>query len=1101
MTQIYPDLGHEPLIFSAAAGAGAHQSALFTTLAPGGSMTLTFVVFFYPNAHNGAAAPARPNVELQTDNATWQPLDLNAGFGSINVPGGAVNFTFAAIAASPGVFQISFTQNNIAFDAQDWAIRFTNTDGSVTAANQAGATFVVSAGADLLPWIAVPGQTALTNAGPPTLDFGLALSNLTLAGTGLSTAKQLVGGKSFTLTVPIGNYGPGPLVVTAPGGAVQGFSLAPTTALTIAPGDVQTLTASFAAPADGQTATAATAAAFTLASNDPRGAAAGADAHFSTLTLNASAGNFEIVLALDLSGSMATADAGADTRWNALQINTIAVLHAYQNFAAAKDKVAIALYPEHGGQSIGEILQPATPVAGLDIDGALAPKLGALKPIDSTPMLGAPGALGGVYVAAGDPSGVPQTNCGAFGTTGDGVTYKRNFRWMILMSDGAANVGEDPKTVFASGGSRASYFTDRNIRAITLGYGKPASGQVDGAALSAIAAAGSGHYVPANLQGLPSETLGPNFYKTLAAAMGFSFAADPDAALDAAHPVNTHKIVITDHDASAAFLVWWESRGFPELASVQLVSPLGETVTAANAGQIGLKAVASPGGVAFYAGAAALDNRGGAPRRGVWTLIVRRREFNATGLASANAAAFAASLRYAYAASVESQLSLVVESASARNYAGNPLTLSAALSLRGRPVAGATVTALVTGAGPGFENWLAAQYVSQQDYDKAAAKLREQGLTDVQALFVKAQALADKGVSFPGLGAALTRRFDWNARTGTYQARFDGLTAPGAYRFLVSATGQDETGAVFARQQSWSTMVETLPDAASTLVSINYAMVSGHVRATLTVWPRDRFGNVYLVDPAISQAIRILLSGGATVVQPLRWNLDGGFTEIFDFSPGAAPDVSIAIGGVTVVPTFKPIDPSKLLYVDEVVRFRPGRETAPGANAHADPAKALGDPSRKTSQDFVALGGLGSAEFAVKGARPLAKAVTVFVAPDLTLRPYAVEVLPVRAGAGWVEVGRSEGVTQSFSLVPKPVRHPDAKDWFIAVEGRIEGETFDITLPLAGRLHGPEDPLRAIGHNGVARVRVRDLSGIVRNPDGKPSASPGVSVSGVGFSV
>jgi len=555
MAKIYPDLGHEPLLFSAASGAGSRQSELFTTDAPGTSMNLTFVVFFYPNANNTVAVPEVPTVEIQTDDVTWQAVDLVAGFGTLNMPGGAVNYTFSAL-ASNGVYQIHFTQNNAPFGSQAWAIRFTNVDGSVSPTNKAGVTFIVDSGNALLPWIAVPGQGALTNAGPPALDFGLALTNLTLSGTASNAPTQLVGGKTANLTIPVGNYGPGALTITgvSPSSAVNNITLTAATPLTIAPGATATLSAAFAAPGGGQTATPTTAAKFELASNDAQGGPSGANAHFDTITLNASAGNFEIVLALDLSGSMAATDAGGMSRWNALQIAAVDILNAYHNFAAPQDKVAIVLYPAPSGASIGKTLQAATPIAGLDINATVAPAIGANTPIDSTPMLGSPGAqIGGIYVAAGDPSGVPQTNCGQFATTGDGTTYLRNFRWLILMSDGAANVGEDPKTVFAPGGSRNSYFKDRNIRAITLGYGKPASGQVDGVALQTIAAASSGHYVPANPQGLPSESLGPNFYKTLAAAMGFSFAADPDATLDASHPVNRHKVTVGDHDIPRRF--------------------------------------------------------------------------------------------------------------------------------------------------------------------------------------------------------------------------------------------------------------------------------------------------------------------------------------------------------------------------------------------------------------------------------------------------------------------------------------------------------------------------------------------------------------------
>ena len=116
----------------------------------------------------------------------------------------------------------------------------------------------------------------------------------------------------------------GPLSVTAVSPTAQTNLFTATllsTPLTVAPGstDNVTLSIAFAAPGAGQTGNASQPTVFTLTCNDPEAAPSGATAHPNTLSVFATAGNFEIVFALDLSGSMATADAGGQSRWAAVQ--------------------------------------------------------------------------------------------------------------------------------------------------------------------------------------------------------------------------------------------------------------------------------------------------------------------------------------------------------------------------------------------------------------------------------------------------------------------------------------------------------------------------------------------------------------------------------------------------------------------------------------------------------------------------------------------------------------------------------------------------------------------------------------------------------------
>lgn len=1109
MATTYPQGTFLPATFydsspdTATATLDLHTGALkifdFTADAAGATtLFLTYVIFDYPNATNAAATPpAPPVVEMLMAAAGALPPGFDAtgftlvqtglsGTQSLPVPGGAANYDYTSLGG--GVFQIRFTTNDVAFSALQWFIRFTITDGATNATHQKALTFVVDGAATKMPWLAVPGQLNLTPSGPVPLEFGTALKVLTLSGPGVGSAKQLIAGKTYTLDIPIGNYGTAPLTVTGvtPAAVTNGFSLQLPAPLTIPPGSTNavTLQASFAAPAAGQTGVAAQATPFALASNDVLASGA-APTHFNSVSLYASAGNLEIVLVLDLSGSMATVDAGPMSRWAALQAAVGQVGTQMLSFATGpNNKFAAVVYPSPNGTSVGQIALPAGPVHQSRIN-ALAEQLSGFAPVDSTPLAGTSAAPGGIYTAMGKPAN-PATDSGVFlGSTDPG--FARNFRWMVLMTDGVSNVGDDPGTI------ASTYFTSRRVGVITVGYGKPSGGQVNFGVLKALANAslGTSSANPANFfssdpSGQPSQQITMTFEKSVAGSLGLQFAVDPNAVV-APGAENRHSVVITEFDQSALFTVCVVSGAEMESLQVSLLTPSGELVTDDSADQFGITPVRSTLSRGFFAGAKALE--GGSARHGTWTLIVAGAPSRATTAAP--------SLEYAYSVSVDSALSLDVSADSPASNAGDDIGIVAALSLQGRPLLGAHVTATITATGQGFDNWLAAQPVSQAEYIRVLRSL--EGQRDVQAIFIKTKALANRGIFFPGAGSTTTQTLSFDARTGTYRTSFPATTLPGSYGFLVTATGKDELGNPFTRQQTWQTHVTPQLDAASTLVTISYQIVSNQMQATLQVWPRDRFGNVLLVDPAFSSAIQILLSGGAVASGPLRWNLDASYTQIFTYPLGGTPSASVLAGPGNIIAAVSPPDLGKFRFVDTVVRFTPGREATTGANTHADANQALGDPSRRPATSFVSLGGKGSAVFAMKRGPVTANSVTVFVAADTSLRPYAVLILPVQAGIGWIEVGRSLGVTKSFRLVPRLRRMLDTSDWLIEVEGKLAGMTFDAKIPLAGRLHLPFDPISRIGATGIAQIMIADLSGTVSNPDGTASASPGISVQAIGF--
>jgi hypothetical protein len=232
----------------------------------------------------------------------------------------------------------------------------------------------------------------------------------------------------------------------------------------------------------------------------------------------------------------------------------------------------------------------------------------------------------------------------------------------------------------------------------------------------------------------------------------------------------------------------------------------------------------------------------------------------------------------------------------------------------------------------------------------------------------------------------------------------------------------------------------------------------GVLTAKVRVTPRDRFGNVVMLDPATSPDL-VLNATQATLGNTFTTTFDGSYSIGMRHAPGAHPSLSLVVAGTPVITNQVVAPVGQLHYADKVVAFKLGVQGALGANQHTDPKDCLGDFTKKPQDAFVSLGGYGSLSVAVENEEVLAQGdddVTVFVQPDVDLRSYVVEALPAGAGKDWVALGKSAGTTRSFSLAQA-------------------------------------------GLEAVAAIRITDTSGRTRGADMKPVATPGVSIRGVGF--
>jgi hypothetical protein len=924
---------------------------------------------------------------------------------------------------------------------------------------------------------------------PASLDFNTAIG------------KPLLVGRSYPATLRVDNFGTGPLTINIPGTALGAFT--PT-----------------ATPAGGLTVQAASS---TTGATDPTitflpvasGTAVPQTLTVSgrTVALTGKAGFLEVVLLLDASGSMSWVPGGdtpggaTGSRWYQLGQAVSSFLGTLSNFAAS-GKYGIALF--QGGAPVPPLVgannAPATIPTTKDAV-AIGKVQDSTRPGGGTPIgLGLDTAMGATTVA---------NDYGLFSNAPNDVA--NDHRWLVLMSDGKQNTAHDPTT-------DPTDFQKKKVNVITVAYGQGGT-DVDKTLLSKIATAGKDalggvpYAFDAGPEDLGNTPVNPDptggtsnvdlftaFVKVINRSLGLPSSADPGGALTISTPSAKHPILVSSYDSRVEIAAHWATPELGRGLSVTLITPLGETVTPSTAGAMGIKLDSDGLFASYFIDEPALLNKADPahPRHGTWTLVLdyHRVVINVAvaqleaKAAHAGVAPDSVLVRYGYHSLNDSHLGFALSTKAGAHHAGDTINLVARLSLAGQPLPNAAVTVSVASPADSPLNWLARTPVTQAEYDAAAQALS--GSPDLHALLIKGSALEAKGLTFPRQSGGSTLTMTFDPADGLYKATVPQTSVQGIYHFFATAIGQDPEGNIFRREERVQLDVEVLPDPRWSLWNLGYVKVGNQIHVTATVGPRDRFGNVVLIDPAFDKDIQFTIAGGA-LAGPLKGNLDGTYTQELTYPAGSVATIGVTVRGQGLVTGGVLPDFGTMIFVNEVVGFHAGREATPGANQHTNPSLALGDPTAKPPTQFVSLGGHGSGTFAVKGEIVHAREVTVFVAPDPPPRPYLVEVLFSGWGADWVTVGRSTGTTQTFSVVPR-LRHADeTKDSFVEIEGSIAGSTFDVVVDLDSPLREAKEWLDRLTHRGIKAIRVVDKSGRIYDLGHTPSHTPGVSIQGIGF--
>jgi hypothetical protein len=858
----------------------------------------------------------------------------------------------------------------------------------------------------------------------------------------------------LTQILTIRNYGTTPFQVTGinpPLGAA--FSL-PVLPVTVNPASHQDLVITFTSPTtSGTTSTTSTVA---VTPSDPN--ATSIAGHNQQFVINTTTQALEVTLLLDTSGSMGWAPNGTflpagstAARISHLKTAVKLFLELLAIFGQNRGKYGIAKFPGKNPADLTtfDVISPSSiPNTFPSGPGTVKQTIDDLPAADGTPM------GDGLSRVLADAPGFfsPDTS---------------NRRWLLLMSDGANNSGAVAPLSFvvppAGTATPKTSLEGRKIKLFAVGYGIPGSADVDYDLLTKLA---SGSFENGDIRQVTPTAAPGTAISEIAISQAFTSAiksgltsasspSDPIGVLRSSADEARYSVIITPYDTKVAFVLNWGTADSDRLL-MQLLTPIGELITPGSFDtrfpEPGLSFSQDSRYYIYAVDQEYLQNRRDPrqPRYGTWRIII-------SSPAIENSEDFENSETFAYDVLVESSLQLEVQLDRTTYYAGDPIDVSAIATLKGKPLKNISVTATITLPEQSANNWLAAVSITGEEYRRAAEALANQ--PDVNALLIKAFAARLKNIVFDDATNTLTVPLVDSKNQGVYQTTFSQTATPEKYTFYIIALGQTDEGVVFRREKAVEVRVGVRPDPAFTLIDVQYQPQLSDRRlltALVKVTPRDRFGNVLLLDPATNSSIVLTAQGGN--LTPLTTKLDASYTSTLTHSVGTTPMINLQIAGQDII-TNRPVPAvGQSRYVDEVIEFKLGGEAATRANQHREPRQVLGDITTKPAEQFVSLGAYGSLTVGIQGQIITAQSdndITVFVQPDSDLRPYRVEVLPVGLNSQWKGLGKSVGITQFFGL------------------GQI-------------------------GIKAAKAIRIVDESGRTRGANLQPLSTPGVSIRGVG---
>jgi hypothetical protein len=851
--------------------------------------------------------------------------------------------------------------------------------------------------------------------------------------------QALISQPATTHVIQVSNRGTGPLTIL-PGVLGSGFAFvsAPPPIDPNACGDV---TISFTAPASPGQATVL----YNVDSDDALGSTTWAG-HKKQVQLTATTGKIEITLLLDASGSMGTtpdhgyAVAESDSRWGKAKDAAKQFLDLLKGFAANMGRFSVVIFPNTSSGSANSIvLKAASTITAGDASSAKG-LLDGRTPDGLTPM----------GHGIGNAMGTIAGSFGQFESAAASLAYNR--RWILLMTDGDHNWDPpDPSAFYEPPDGTAvagTSFHDKKIRVAGIPYGNEGSGEVNHSLINTLTAKSYGIFYDIGPTDNFSMDLQKEFRGVLVDGVNLEMAGDPSGVLTHAAPERRYAVQITPYDRKVAFVVNWQTFDAGRV-QVQLVTPNCEVISPG----------AVPAHVLYYPheryAIYEIDNdylRNAAlpsvPRYGTWHLHVA-----GIGIGQGEQEGFE------YDVLLDSDLKLAIELDHTAYYTGHHIHLTAKLTVMGKPIPNAVVTVVTNAPVNAPANWLAAQPVTKQELNAAAADLKPI-YGQASPYHIKATALKKRGDIFKLTVDTGSTSLTYDPVTRGYVLQTGTITTPGNYDFHIVAVGTTEDGVAFRREKRRQVRVEVMPTPDYSRVWIEYERLFDptiRYRAVVRVYPQDQYGNVYLVNPEADPRVVVTHEGcepvGGLAVDPV---VDGGYLQQIVYGAKDQPRISVRAGDTVLKSAVSLMQPAEHVFIDKVIEFKAGAAVKDVANRFTNVKYITGEIFERKQGEFLALGAGGSVTVSTKGLRAQGlDDVTVFTAPGEEPRAYTVEAL-AEGGKQWVVIGRSTGGTQSFSL-------------------------------RAGKLRTAQ------------QIRVTDASGKLRDRTFKPTDRPGVCIQGVAF--
>ena len=332
----------------------------------------------------------------------------------------------------------------------------------------------------------------------------------------------------------------------------------------------------------------------------------------------------------------------------------------------------------------------------------------------------------------------------------DALSINANWRWLLLMTDGAHNSGTHNPLEFilpAAGGTAApgTSLSDKKIKTFAVGYGVTGHSDVNPTLLQQLVAGSypvgeilqtrrrwsHGH---TGFQCVPGRDQGRDH----PGVVSWRPARDVSRKASGGSPLCCHA---TRYDRRSAFVLSWNTPDFRRMR-LELITPTCDLITPETAGRGPFRDIEFRGGNRsnmYMVGADFLRNAADPtrPRYGTWTLRVLSPQLTDSGRGLEH---------YDYDIIVDSDLSMAVKLDRASYHAGDPIRVSTRVLAAGTPVKGATVVLSTTAPQQSESNWLAGLNVPPEFLRRAQEMVR----ADSSPILIKATAARLAGMKFPG---------------------------------------------------------------------------------------------------------------------------------------------------------------------------------------------------------------------------------------------------------------------------------------------------------------------------------------------------------------